>query len=252
MSATFPPQIPWQLSRGVLKLSDVPWNVSKSKIIDLFHPVKDNLNAVPARSWNYVIHIITDRYDNRTWDVFVEFKSPEYARCALKLLENTDDAPRIQGRRICVEESSTAVMARAVFPFAQVEFEGEGYRPKAAYKGLFGPDDLLNVRKTATNLMRTPERVYESFLSALQMLPDAYANNPNTHENVEDVVVTAKCLIKQLLDELIARNHPEGLTWRLLESFVDVIDQARYFTTEQKVHIMKEVPFYNRSGYASF
>lgn len=109
--------------RGVIKLSNIPFNVKRSEIIAFLGRNSKILNDADEP-----VHIIMERITTRTQDAYVEFVSGEHAmRAVNKVVENQakGKAPKIGDRIIDVQLSSQGELMKALFEHANgVQWEG--------------------------------------------------------------------------------------------------------------------------------
>lgn len=252
-----------------LIVTDVPFNVTTNEILTHLK-LGEREGLVHYGSDNPGIHIIQDRSDSKTHEVYIEMLSHEAA------LRVTRDMPRRgikigstgASRKIKVEHCSQEEMMRALFPRPTKshawQFRWMGYDPDFnsipdGFIGYVSSEDLHNAREWAEHPRKAkhaddaPQRVYEYMISTLIHLPKevhAYGRLKSwrdTQEFVDRLFVTVVAMIKVLncfiddpkfAERHLRREHGHHLNFRLLKRFNQTCFDFPMFTEAQREQIL--------------
>ncbi|KAI9670866.1 MAG: hypothetical protein M1817_003751 [Caeruleum heppii] len=165
---------------GVLRISSIPYDVSKNEIIAFL-----GRNArILAPQHGPAVHVIMERISGKTLDCFVEFETGQEAlNTAARFSPQRESGRKLRlgDRSVTVEMSSQAELMKELFPKAN-HVQWSGQRPilqnqaGSAYSGFktfITSEEMVATVKHVETPQRTLyqrnclQRPYESFISTL-------------------------------------------------------------------------------------
>ncbi|KAK8877117.1 RNA recognition RNP-1 [Apiospora arundinis] len=232
--------------RGVVHIDNVPFGISRAEVIAFVGKNSRLLNDSEEP-----VHIIMDRVQGKTQDVYVEFATMKDAMAVVERHESNTASgrtSRLGDRPVRVTMSSPASLMGALFsyargvvwhgyvPYIKEPSETEAYN---TFTTFLSDEELSMVAKHAEEPRRSPfskdarERPYECMISTVKKFP-WYLMDRITLRHRYNIY---NCCLKVLvtLQEAIGKEEcPTRLNSQLLKRFIDAMMLCPGFTVLQK------------------
>ena len=235
-----------EAERGIVHIDNIPFGISRAEVIAFV-----GKNSRLLNDSDEPVHIIMDRVQGKTQDVYVEFATMKDAMAVVERHETNlanGRSSRLGDRPVRVYMSSPANLMSAIFSYAR-GVDWHGYIPQireagsgAAYDtftAFVSDEELAMVAKHAEDPRRSPfsrdarERPYECMISTIKKFP-WYLTDRITLRHRYNIY---NCCIKLLitLQDAISRDECSArLTRQLLKRFINSMMLCPGFTVMQK------------------
>ncbi|EEP79641.1 predicted protein [Uncinocarpus reesii 1704] len=230
---------------GVLKLMNIPYNVSRQEVV---HLMGRKARLLPHHLGTPV-HIIMDRSTAKTMDCYVEFLTLEDAKETIDWLNRglPGAPPRLGDRHIDIEMSSQEELLKDLFPRAKCIVWKEG-RPiltpnndaySVGFQSFLTAEEIYcmirnaEMPKRAPFATKCPQRTYEALISTLYKFP-WYATTLYTVEDRNRLHFACFSQL-QALAPRVAEKRTLGLDSRLILDLLNAGLSCPTFTDRQKV-----------------
>ncbi|KAI9204059.1 uncharacterized protein BJ171DRAFT_507547 [Polychytrium aggregatum] len=175
--------LPSSLNYAVLKISNIPWDLTLNDLTNLFSPVMIPVGHHPP-TYTHCIHILMNRVTGKTLsDAFVEFPSIAEAQAAMEL--HRGQRIVVKGRCLALQPSCQEELLTTLFPTrygiplsarASVYTPTHGESPDIAPRPFLHRDEINGILLICRNLKvhfarRCSERPFENIISILAKLP---------------------------------------------------------------------------------
>ncbi|KAK4222354.1 hypothetical protein QBC38DRAFT_427468 [Podospora fimiseda] len=224
-------------SWGVLKISNIPFDVNRAEVIALIGKNSRILNDV-----HEPVHIIMERTSSKTEDVFVEFMTSEDAsKCIERLIKNSEKGrpPRLGNRVVTLKISDQTELMKALFPHAkgvdwlgsvpQIKEVGPDGWDHERFRGFMTMDEMAMLVKHAEVPTRAPfshnvpQRPFECLISTIKKLPWYRSENITVAQRYQIYDATEKLvtMLKEKIDlakQEVHANLNEQLFKRLVKA----------------------------------
>ncbi|OXV11987.1 hypothetical protein Egran_00251 [Elaphomyces granulatus] len=230
---------------GVIKVSNIPYNVTKPEITQFMGRGAHILTPDIGNA----VHIIMERSTAKTMECYVEFLTVADALATFSRLNHFQEGgryPRIGNRHVIIEMSSQDALLKDMFPRAKCVIWESGL-PRVTpntdsystgFQGFLTSEELLGVIRHAENPHRSPfatkspQRTYECTISTLDKFP-WYATALYT---VQDRNVIFKSVNRQVtaLVGKIRKTKTVGLDQKLLKDLLQAAYRCPAFNDRQK------------------
>ncbi|MBE7181124.1 MAG: hypothetical protein INR71_07945, partial [Terriglobus roseus] len=250
---------------SILIITDVPFNVSVNEVLTHLK-LGEREGLVHYGPDNPAIHIIQDRADSKTHEVYVEMLNYEAAARVLRDMPKRGIKIGSTGssRKIKVAMCKPDKMMNAVFPRPAKahawQFRWAGFEPDLSsipdgFIGYVSSEDLHNAREWAEHPRKAkhaddaPQRVYEFMITTLVLLPkDLRAHGhlktwASAQEFLDRLFVTCVSMIKTLnryvddprfAERHVRKEHAHLLHFRLLKRFNQTCFDFPLFSESQR------------------
>ncbi|KAI1457362.1 hypothetical protein F4805DRAFT_457927 [Annulohypoxylon moriforme] len=238
-----------QSNAGVIRISNIPYEVSRAEIFAFLGRSADTLNDK-----NEPVHIIMDRTTSKTNECYVEFPSFDEAVSAVSRYQNAIDngahVPKIGSRNVEVTISNQAKLMQKLFPLAKgIVWEEMPFRiirdsPHSwdNFKGFVTEEEMTMLCKHIEGYnnpvfaKKCPERPYECMISTIKKYPWHMPEYVTIKERGYLYEASLKMVIH--LQKLISKGEkPERLTPQLLNRLAEAVVSSPGFSVSQKDNV---------------